>query len=184
MGATAFNTASISPVQILGVDGQTPAAIDNPLPVELATGSVNITAVISGAVTLAASTASIGSATIIGSLPSGNNPLGKINFNATTAALSSVSLNFSALGTSVIVTGVATTTIRVFKLLLSNSTAVLLTFQDNATALTGPLSLGTNGSIVLDFDGEPWFSASNATNFNIQLSTTSQISGRLYYTQV
>lgn len=178
---TVFNTASISPAQILGEDGQNPAGQGNPLAVWVS--SAILTAIISGAVALGASTASIGSATIIGSLPAGSNPLGKINFNASAAQLSSVPLNFSAIGTSVIVTGVVTTNISVYRLFFTNSTAGLVTFRNGTTPLTGDMSLGANGAMTLDFDGEPYFVCGTAANFNMSLSTTSQIAGRLYYLQ-
>ncbi len=90
---------------LVGADGQTAATTTNPLPVELASGSVNVTAMISGSVTLAASTASIGSTTVIGSLPAGTNAIGNINFNPGAAKLTSGIINFSAIGTSLTQTG-------------------------------------------------------------------------------
>lgn len=179
---TAFNTASISPVQILGEDGQNPAGAGNPLAVAIHSAAV-ITAIISGAISLAASTASIGSTTIIGSLPAGTNPLGKINFNASAAQLSSVPLSFSAPGTSVIVTGVASTIISVYRMVLANSTAGTLTFRNGTTPLTGDMSLAANGQLNLPLDGEPYFVCSTGANLGMSLSTTSQIAGRLYYLQ-
>lgn len=122
-------------------------------------------------------------ATLSGSIPSGNNPIGKVGFNSTAAVLSSVVLNFSALGTSTIVTAVASQTTNVYRLFLTNTTATTLFFQDSATSLSGPLNLSTNGSIVFDLSGEPWFTSTSSSNFNIQITATSQISGRLYYLQ-
>lgn len=244
MGSTPFNTTFVQPVQIIGVDGQYPAAVDNPLPVELATGSINITAVISGAVILGPSTASIGSATvfqgtnpwlvgnntasllnatvvgttvlsgslpagtnaigsttiigslpagtnaigsatIIGSLPSGNNPLGKINYNATTAALSSTAIDttIGANATAALIAGTGSTAINIYRVLMTNSTASTLTFRNGTTALTGAMSIGTNGAMTLDYDGEPWFTATGGAAFNLSSTVTSQVSGRIYYLQ-
>lgn len=174
--------AQAAPVTLVGQDGSTIASPTNPLPVAIDTAVV-VTAIISSTIALAASTASIGSATIIGSLPAGTNPLGKFNYNATTAQLTSGIINFSALGTAVIVTGVASTTIKVYRMLLTNGTATNLTFQSNSAALTGALSLAASQQIKLDLDGEPWFVTNTADNFDIQISATSQISGRIYYLQ-
>lgn len=136
---TVFNTASISPAQVLGQDGQNPAGPGNPLTVALDTASASV--------------------------------------------LSGVVLNFSAPGTATVVTGSGSFVTNVYRLLLTNTTATSITFRNGTTPLTGDMSYGANGSIVLDYSGVPWFTTGAGANFNISISTTSQISGRLYYTQ-
>lgn len=157
MGATPFNTCSILPAQVLGVDGQYPAAVDNPLPVSLNTAS----------------------------LPAGTNPLGKINFNATAAVLSSVTLGttINANTTLTFVTGTASQVVNVYRMILSNSTASVLTFRNGTNSLSGSMSFGANGSLKLDLDGEPWFVTGAGASFNVSSSDTTTLGGRLYYLQ-
>lgn len=57
--------AQAPPVTLIGQDGITIASAINPLPMALDTASINVTAVISGTIQLAAGTATIGTATAI-----------------------------------------------------------------------------------------------------------------------
>lgn len=130
MGATAFNTASIYPVQLLGVDGHFPAAVDNPLPVSLGTGS--ITATISGVV-LGNSTASIGNVTAVISgtaLVSGVVAIDQANFGTSNRVVAGKTQSVS-------ITAAMTTT-----------TAYTLN-QVVGGLLTFPNTFGTSGSGVL-----------------------------------
>lgn len=181
MGSTAFNTLNCNIVQILGVDGATPVATDNPLPV-----SGSLTATMSGTIIVANATASLLNATVTGTvgLAAGTATIGKINFNAGSAALTPAAVNIASAGTSTLVAASGTTTVRAFRLLLAISTATNLTFLNGTTALTGPMPVGANGSIVLDYSGEPWFSTSASSTLSILSSVTSQLSGAIYYTQV
>jgi hypothetical protein len=97
--------------------------------------------------------------------------------------LSSSTIDFSASGATTVIPGIALQTIRVFQLFLVNSTATNLTLKDGSTELAGPLTMTANGSIVLDFNGEPWFQTSAGNGFVINQSGTAQISGRIYYQQ-
>lgn len=100
----------------------------------------------------------------------------------TVASLSSTIINFNTVGDNTVVTGVVSTTIRIFKIFLMANGVTELTFKDGTNALTGPMLL-TNGSIILDLDSEPWFVTSSGENFVIGSSSGVQISGRVYYTQ-
>ena len=81
------------------------------------------------------------------------------------------------------IAGVLGQTAKVYRLFLVAAGATNLTIKDGATALTGAIALPANGSITLDFDGEPWFTGSPNTNFIINSSAAVQISGRIYFIQ-
>lgn len=101
----------------------------------------------------------------------------------TTAALTSAEIDFVATGANTLVAGVGGQTIRVFKLFLVVSAATNLTFRNGATDLTGAMSMAANGTIVLDFDGEPWFVTSAGSAFVLNQSGTAQVSGAIRYRQ-
>lgn len=102
---------------------------------------------------------------------------------AGTAALSSVKVDTAAAGDLALVAGVAGQTVRLYRIVLVASGAVNLKFKDGATDLTGAMALQANGTIILDFDGEPWFTTSVAAALNLNLSAAVQVSGRAYYLQ-
>ena len=56
-------------------------------------------------------------------------------------------------------------------------------FLDGSNALSGVMSLGTNGQLVLDFNTTEWFVTSPGNSFNINLGSGVQCSGAVYYTQ-
>ncbi len=100
------------------------------------------------------------------------------------AQLSSIPFdNAAASGDAVAVTAVPGQTTKVYRLLLVAAGATTITIKDGATALTGPMSLAANEAMVLDFDGEPWFTGSVNTNFIVNSSAAVQISGRVYFIQ-
>ena len=102
----------------------------------------------------------------------------------TAAAMTSASLNISSSGDNTVVSAQSGQTVRLHKLLLVAVGAVNVKFKDGAgTDLTPALPLQAGGSIVLDFDGEPWFVTSSGNALIINLSAAVQVSGRLYYTQ-
>lgn len=99
------------------------------------------------------------------------------------------SISFTTTGDNQLVAGVVGQIIRVFQLFLVVSADTVLTFQDGATPLTGPMPMKAGGSIVLDFvrgsreADQPWFTTSPGNQFILNQSGTAQVSGRLYYTQ-
>jgi hypothetical protein len=99
-------------------------------------------------------------------------------------AMSSALINFAGAGTTIIVPGVAAQRVFVFKLFLVVGGATNLTFyDDSATPMSGAVPMLANGSIVLDFDSEPWFSSSVGNGFGINSSSAVQVSGTLLYMQ-
>lgn len=102
----------------------------------------------------------------------------------TTALTTRVSGDKATSGDSTIVSGVASQTIKVWKMIISYAASpVTLLIKDGAgtTLLTVPLN--TYGSMVLDFDGEPWFVTSAGNGLVFNLSAAVQIYGRVYFTQ-
>ena len=90
-------------------------------------------------------------------------------------------INFATASTNVIVGGVAGQRINVMKLMLVVAGATNLTFEDGTTPLTGAMSLLANGSMVLTYDGCPWFTTSIANGFAILSSNPVQVSGSVQY---
>lgn len=113
----------------------------------------------------------------------GMTPFALAYSTTTTANLVSASINFSTTGDNVIVSTSTTRNIRVYQMILTVGAATNLIFKDGETNLTGAMNLAANGSITLDFNGEPWFIAVANDAFIINQSGTAQVSGRIYYEQ-
>ena len=92
------------------------------------------------------------------------------------ASISSTSATITA------ITGVTGQNIRVYKIFLVVTATVTVKFQDGSTDLTGAMSLANNGAITLDLDGQPWFTCTRGNSFTIVQSSTTQVSGTVYYT--
>lgn len=97
--------------------------------------------------------------------------------------LAEAKIDFSGVGDNVLIAGVALQTIRVFRLFFVVGADMSLTFKDAATALTGAIPMLANGSFILDFQGDPWFTTAAGDDFILNASVGGQVSGRIYYTQ-
>jgi hypothetical protein len=106
-----------------------------------------------------------------------------LSTQAKTSTLTSASVSISSSGNNTVISEVASTTIRVFRIFLVAAAAVNITIYNGATALTGALPMTANGSIVLDFDTVPWFVTTGTNNFIINLSSAVAVTGTVYYTQ-
>lgn len=92
-----------------------------------------------------------------------------------------VAINFSSSGDNTVI-GVSPFSMKVYKIFFAVSAATTIIFKDGSnTNLTGALTLGTGGSVVLDVTDTPWFTTSNGNSFIINSSVAVQISGRAYY---
>lgn len=132
----------------------------------------------------AASTAAIASdKALVVALSPNNVPYVNLNPNKLVKDLSSAVINFSASGDNIVIAGLPSTTIRIFKLFLVVGSSTNITIKNNLTALTGPIPMLAFGSMVLDFDSDPWFVTSTGNDFVINSSSAAQISGTVYYTQ-
>lgn len=112
-------------------------------------------------------------------------PVATEPFLQTTPQLTSAVVNGALLGDNVLVAAVAGQVIRVYRLILVFAGACTVTIYNGAAgaALTGAMSMSQYGSIVLDFDGEPWFTTTAGLAFVANLSAGVQMSGCVYYTQ-
>ena len=96
-------------------------------------------------------------------------------------SLGSAVVNSSS-STITVVNGIVGRVIQVYRLFLVVGGTTSLTFQDGAgNALSGPLPLLANGSIVLDIDGTPWFNCASGQAFNIANSGSAAVGGTVYY---
>lgn len=102
---------------------------------------------------------------------------------AKVSQLAEAIINFNGTGDNSIVAGVALQTIRIHRIFFVVGAATNIIFKNGATALTGAVPMLANGSFVLDYSGEPWFTTDAGSAFVINQSGTAQISGRVYYTQ-
>lgn len=93
-------------------------------------------------------------------------------------------INIAATGT--LVAAQTTGKIRVVSLFLQNTTALSATFKSGAagTAITGPMALGTLGTLVLPFQPAGWFETAAATLLELSLSAGTQVSGGLQWVAV
>lgn len=102
----------------------------------------------------------------------------------TTSRLSSAVVNATSSGDNTLVAGVASQTVRIFRLALVLSSSNTITFKDGAsTPLTGAMSLNAGATILLDYEGEPWFVTNSGNNFILNLGNASAVTGVVYYTQ-
>jgi hypothetical protein len=102
----------------------------------------------------------------------------------TTSDLTEASINISSSGDNTIVALSGSTTIRIYAIYFTCAAAVNITFKDSTpTSLTGAMTFGAGGGMVLDPVGRPWFTTAAAKGFIMNLSGAFQVSGRVYYTQ-
>jgi hypothetical protein len=94
-----------------------------------------------------------------------------------------VPVSFASASSNTIVAGVAGQIIRVYRVLLVNTAANSLTFQDGSTALSGAMLLGVSSILILPNCGIPWYQTSPGNAFNILASAGSQVSGTIWYLQ-
>ena len=95
--------------------------------------------------------------------------------------LANATLSFSTGGTTTVIPAVGGEIIQVYRLYFTVLATTTITFQDGTTALSGALSFAPLGSLVFDLDTRPWFQTGPGNPFVINLSTTSQISGEIFY---
>lgn len=102
----------------------------------------------------------------------------------TTSQLTSASLNPGSSGDNTLVAAVGGQTIRVFRFELVFEADVNVIFKDSTpTNMTGAMFMRGGGSIVLDFDSDPWFVTAVGKAFQMNLSSAVKTYGRIWYTQ-
>lgn len=98
-----------------------------------------------------------------------------------TDGLSEAIIDIASSGDNTVISAVAGTRIRVYRIFAIAAATVAVTVKDGAsTALTGAMTLGT---MVLDYDECPWFTCTGNNAFILNLGDAVQVSGRVYYIQ-
>ncbi len=92
-------------------------------------------------------------------------------------------ISFASSGNNTLVSGVASQTIRVYKIFFVLAGDVNYKFIDGASDMTGVMTGLSAGSFVLDFDDESWLSTSAGNDLILNLSSAVQVSGRIFYFQ-
>lgn len=100
-----------------------------------------------------------------------------------TSQLSQTVVNNATIGNIVVAAGSSGKTVRLYRLILFFGGSVNLTIKDATTALSGPMPFSQGGSLVLDFQSEPWWSSSSGNALNLAADSAAQISGTAYYVQ-
>jgi hypothetical protein len=101
---------------------------------------------------------------------------------ARSTVLTPVVINTASSGDLALVAASGGNKARLYRLILVAGGITNITFKSAATALSGPIPLPANGSITLDFSGDPWFTTATNEAFNLNNSAAVQISGTAYYT--
>jgi hypothetical protein len=102
----------------------------------------------------------------------------------TTSELSEAAVSAGTSGDNTLIAGVASKTIRVYRLFLVANGSVQVVIKDGASiSLTGGMQLSTSTIINLPLDGEPWFTTSSGNAFVVNLSAAIFVCGRVYYLQ-
>jgi hypothetical protein len=105
-----------------------------------------------------------------------------INGNST--ALASAPVSFDSSGNNTIVAGATGKIVRVYRMVLISTSAVVLTLQDGSSnALTGAMQMEAGTALEFNFDTMPWFITSAGNGFVANLGSGVQVSGVVYYTQ-
>jgi len=89
----------------------------------------------------------------------------------------------AAAGDNVLIAGSGSTVVRVYRVLLVFGGATTAVIKSGSTALTGTMSFQQGGTMVLDFDDEPWFTGGAGQAIRLTLGSAVQVSGRIWYTQ-
>jgi hypothetical protein len=108
-----------------------------------------------------------------------------VSISADRGSLQRSVMNFSGSGDNTVIAAVASQIIRVYRLLLVITTGTAVSFKDGASSvLAGPMPIGSNGAIVLDFSGDPWFVTTAGNAFIINEGTGSASGGAIWFTQM
>lgn len=97
--------------------------------------------------------------------------------------LTKVTVNITTATTTAIIAGTASQFVRVYKVVLNVAAAQTLNVitSGGASLVGAPMSFGANGGLVLDFDGEPWWTTLVAEGLSFVTTTTGAVTGTIYY---
>lgn len=103
--------------------------------------------------------------------------------NAGDSNLIQASVNFSGSGDNTIIAALAGNMTRVYRLAIVVGDSTQLQFKRGSTAISGPYQMKPGGSIVLDFDGEPWFKTGINEALIINSTVGVVVGGCIWYLQ-
>ena len=149
-----------------------------------ATDAVGAAGAVSAAVqrvTLASDDPAVTALEIIDNILTATTPAFTRPGRPTTAGLTNASLSFATLGDNTLVSATVSQTIRVFRLVLVVEGDVGVKLMTGVTNLTGVMKLKDGGSIILDFDGEPWFVTGSNEAFIANLDAAVNVRGFIQY---
>lgn len=95
-------------------------------------------------------------------------------------SFSEVRINATASGDTSLVSATASQNTKVYRFFLIAAAAVTVQFRDGSTVLA-EFPLAANQMFGLGFEQYPWFTGTDNTAFNINLSSAVSVQGRLYY---
>lgn len=101
-----------------------------------------------------------------------------------TLQLTPLAISTTTSGLKILVAAVTAKIIRVYRMVLTTDAATSLTFQSDATGLSGPIPLLAGGGVALDLGAEPWFVTVTGQGFKMNTSNSANIGGVIYYTQI
>jgi hypothetical protein len=93
----------------------------------------------------------------------------------TTGATTKTNTAFSSSGWTTIVAASGSTTIRLYRLVVSVAAATSIEIGDGTNIFLGPYYLTANGSIVLDISGEPW--AVSGAGVALEINSSNAVNG-------
>lgn len=108
-------------------------------------------------------------------------PVPTIPGRPTTKGLTNATVSVSSSGANALVSATASQTTRVFRIVLMFHAASTAKFQSASTDLTGAMQFQAGQSMILDFDGEPWFVTATNEAFNLNLGTAVTVTGFIQY---
>lgn len=93
-----------------------------------------------------------------------------------------VAINSAAGGTIALVAAVAAQTWKLFGIVFTVASAVTVKLSDGTVDMTGAMSFGAGGGLILTPQGEPYWTAAGANRpLNLVMGSTVQISGTAWY---
>lgn len=97
--------------------------------------------------------------------------------------LTKQTVNITTATTTAVVAGTASQFVRVYRIMLNiAATQTLNIISSGGSSLTGAaMSFAANGGLVLDFDGEPWFTTLTGEGLSFITTTTGAVTGIVYY---
>lgn len=110
-------------------------------------------------------------------------PLQTVPGLKTTEQLTRAAINIATLGDNTIIAASAANFYRIYAILFLCASTVAITLKDAGGSLTGAMTFGLGGGLLLNQQGEPHYIGTAVNRaFVINLSAAIQVSGTVWYT--